>query len=137
MHEGVSAVGDAVRHRTGGPGNIDDRCDSFELMVSGPVQEVAGADHSASFKGKVQREAGTAGAKHPRHRIELASPGLQVRTGNVKVARAQSRRRRKQKTILRVPVTVRLDLCLGRADEGCRGGSNRFDSCVRGSGRAK
>ena len=60
MHEGVSAVGDAVRHRTGGPGNIDDRCDSFELMVSGPVQEVAGADHSASFKGKVQREAGTA-----------------------------------------------------------------------------
>lgn len=59
MREEVSAVGDAVRNGTGGPGNIDDRCDSFELMMSGPVQEVAGADHGASFQGKVQREAGT------------------------------------------------------------------------------
>ena len=100
-------------------------------MVS-PVEEVAEADYSGSFSGKVQRQRRRGLAQNANYRVELLSTILEVGAGYEKIGSAGSCNGREEYAILLIPEPV-----AGFRAKGSWDNHHRPDSIGGGSRRVR
>jgi len=103
----VSAMRQAVGHRSDRRADVHVGCHALELVMSSLVKKVADPHDAAGFESKVSRQTGSAPRKNSGDGIEFPAAAGKVRSGDEKVGGCPPSRDRKQGAVLSIPEAVR------------------------------
>lgn len=72
------AVGDSVRDCSSGTADIEERGNSFQLVMAHLVKQIASSDDAAGFQREIHCQSRGAAAENPGNRIVFAPTSLQI-----------------------------------------------------------
>jgi hypothetical protein len=97
---------EAVGYGCGGGAKIKQGHDPLQTMMTGLMEEVAEADHTRGFAGKIHRQSSRAATENSSHRVQFSAAVLQVGASHGEIGNAGRRHGREKDSILRVPELV-------------------------------